>query len=197
MQTDFNDIQKLWKQEQNDNIKASNAAYIIKMAERKRKKNTRTQWGNIFVLLVFTIILSSYFLFVAHFQFNTSKAGEFLMIGSLLLRIMIEVGSLVFSGRIDISEDALKSNNSFLTYFNFRKKIHGPVTVAIVILYSIGFYLLSPEFSNWFPLWLLVLIDVSYLAAAFIFGYFIRSAIGRELKTLNEIRRFREDLLSQ
>ncbi len=197
MQTDFNDIQNLWKQEKDNIGTNSNAASIIRLAEHKRKKTTRTQLANITVLVFVVLVLISYFVFVARFQQILSKTGEVLMIGSLLIRIFIETGSIFYSKHIDFSETALKNNDTFLRYFRFRKKIHGPVTVAILIIYTIGFYMLTPEFISWFPMWLLILIDVSYIVAALIFSYFIRSAIKREMKALHQIHQFREDLLAQ
>ena len=197
MQTEFNDIKKLWEQDKTSEQNSPDSSTIIKLAEQKKRSTTRTQLANITVLLVVVLALLSYFVWVAKFQFTISKIGEALMCGSIVLRIGIELVSMIYAKRIDLSEAALKSNNSILSYYNFRKKIHGTVTIAIIILYSVGFYMLTPEFSHWFPLWLLILIDLSYILAALIFSYFIRSAIQREMKALNEIKRLREDLLKQ
>ena len=197
MQTEFNDIKQLWEQSKTSAQNSSDSSNIIKMAEQKKRSSTKTQLANITVLIVVVFGLLAYFVFVAKFQSTLSLVGEVLMCGSIILRIGIELASIFYAKRIDLSETALKSNDTILRYYNFRKKIHGSVTIAIIILYSIGFYLLTPEFSNYFPLWLLVLIDLSYILAALIFSYFIRSAIQREMKALKEMKRLREDLLTQ
>ena len=197
MQTEFNDIKQLWKQDKTSAKDSPDSSAIIKLAEQKKRSTTRTQLANITVLVVVVFALLGYFMFVAKFQFTLSHVGEVLMCGGIILRIGIELASIFYAKRIDLSEVALKSNNSILSYYNFRKKIHGTITIAIIVLYTIGFYMLSPEFSYWFPMWLLILINLTYILAAIIFSYFIRSAIRREMKTLNEIKRLREDLLKQ
>ena len=197
MQTEFNDIKQLWEQSKTSAQNSSDSSNIIKMAEQKKRSSTKTQLANIIILVVFVFGLLAYFQLVAKFQSPLSFIGEILMCGSIILRIGIELASIFYAKRIDLSETALKSNDTILRYYNFRKKIHGSVTIAIIILYSIGFYLLTPEFASYFTLWLLVLIDLSYILAALIFSYFIRSAIQREMKALKEIKRLREDLLTQ
>nr|WP_319273470.1 hypothetical protein [uncultured Draconibacterium sp.] len=197
MQTEFNDIKQLWEQDKTSTQNISGSSEIIKMAEQKKRSTTRTQLANIIILVFVVFALLAYFQFVAKFQFTLSHVGEALMSGSIILRIGIELASIFYAKRIDLSEAALKSNDTILHYYNFRKKIHGNVTIAIIILYSIGFYILTPEFASYFPTWLLVLIDLSYILAALIFSYFIRSAIQREMKALKEIKRLREDLLTQ
>ncbi|WP_321371825.1 hypothetical protein [uncultured Draconibacterium sp.] len=197
MQTEFNNIKQLWEQEKTSAKNISDSSDIIKLAEQKKRSTTRTQLANIVILVVVVFGLIAYFQMVAKFQNPLSFIGEILMCGSIMLRIGIELASIFYAKRIDLSEAALKTNDTVLSYYNFRKNIHGSVTIAIIILYSIGFYMLTPEFSHWFSLWLLILIDLSYILAALIFGYFIRSAIRREMKALNEIKRLREDLLQQ
>ncbi|MEO9209891.1 MAG: hypothetical protein ABI208_02265 [Ginsengibacter sp.] len=68
-----------------------------------------------------------------------------------------------------------------MSYFRFRKIMNGPVTVSIVILYSIGFYLLTPEFSLYFSTSMMVLIDLSYIIAAVIFISSIMKAVKKEM----------------
>ncbi|WP_319501633.1 hypothetical protein [uncultured Draconibacterium sp.] len=197
MQTEFNDIKQLWKQDKTSANDSPDSSAIIKLAEQKKRSTTRTQLANITVLVVVVLALLAYFVFVAKFQFTLSRFGALIMCGSIVLRIGIELASIFYAKRIDLSEAALKSNTSILSFYNFRKKIHGTITIAIIVLYTIGFYMLTPEFSHWFPMWVLILIDLSYILAAVIFSYFIRSAIRREMKALNEIKRLREDLLTQ
>ncbi|WP_346864295.1 hypothetical protein [uncultured Draconibacterium sp.] len=196
MTSDFNDIKTLWKNNkqhiQSKTVQDTEA--IIEQATKKKNRTLRIQLGNITILLGVLLIISLYFVYVAKFQQSFSHLGSLLMIGSLALRVLIEIFSICFNQKIDLTATVNSNNNSFLRYYSFRKKIHGPVTIGVVLLYSIGFYMLTPEFATWFPLWLLVLIDLSYVLGAFIAGYFVRSAIVRELKMLKEILRFRDDL---
>jgi hypothetical protein len=72
--------------------------------------------------------------------------------------------------------------------------IHGPVTISILLLYTIGFYMLTPEFSRYFSLPVMILIDVSYIAGAAIVGIAIRHGIAKEMTILNAIKQQRLDL---
>ena len=120
-----------------------------------------------------------------------------LMMGGLALRIVIELYSIYLSLHIDFSETTLKTNNASLAYFRFRKNINGPVTITIVVLYSIGFYMLTPEFSLYFSTPMLVMINLSYILAAVIFIFFIRKGIKKEMNNLNEILRIKNDITGE
>ena len=56
--------------------------------------------------------------------------------------------------------------------------------------------MLTPEFSEYFSLPLMILIDASYIVAAVIFGWNILIAVRKEMRYLNEIKRIQEDLQS-
>ena len=141
--------------------------------------------------------ISAYFNYVAKFNQTISHIGTGLMLGGLVLRIIIELFSIYLSANIDLSETAMKTNNASLTYFRFRKRINGPVTIAIIVLYTIGFYMLTPEFSLYFRTPLLIMIDLSYIVGAVIFTWFIRNAIKKEMNILNEVFRIQKDITNE
>jgi hypothetical protein len=72
--------------------------------------------------------------------------------------------------------------------------VNGPVTIAILLLYSAGFYMLTPAFTVIFPTPLLILIDVSYLFIALLFIGFIRNTIKKERRILDQLLQIQEEL---
>ena len=119
------------------------------------------------------------------------------MLGSLALRIVIELYSIFLSSKIDLSEAALKSNQQVLRYYQFRKRIHSPVTITIVALYTIGFYILTPEFSRYFSLPVMILIDSSYVVIGIVLITQIRKGIKKEMQHLSDIKGVEERLVRE
>jgi uncharacterized membrane protein len=109
------------------------------------------------------------------------------MIGGLIIRISIELFSAWQSRKIKVSDAAAGSLQNSIAFFEFRKRIHGPVTIIIFVAYFIGFYLLTPEFSRYISIGWLILMDVSALVAAGILAYFIRTGIRQELSDLQKL----------
>ena len=54
--------------------------------------------------------------------------------------------------------------------------------------------MLTPEFSLYFSVPVLILIDLSYLVAAIIFTWFIINAVKKEMKILKQVLRITNDL---
>ena len=160
------------------------------------KDTVRLQWSTIIILAITLVAISTYFIYVAQFKQTISHVGIGLMLGGLVVRILLELISIFLSGKIKLTETALRSNYTTLSYFRFRKIMNGPVTITIVLLYSIGFYMLTPEFSLYFTTQIMVLIDASYILAAAIFTWSIRLAVKKEMMILNEIILIQEDFNS-
>ncbi len=188
MNNEFEELQRKW-QKNKQNIK-KNPEAIDKMLitiAAKKKSNIRFHYGNISILFIIVLGVASFFYYVAPVKEIASRIGVFLMIGSLFLRILIEYLSILKSKKIDVVDNVLKTTNNTLDFYTFRKKIHGPVTLTIIALYTIGFYLITPEFSIYFSTWQMILIDGSYIIGAIIPFLIVRKSIQKEMHTLLEI----------
>ncbi len=198
MKSNIDDIKEIWKSGQNS-FEDSNTpvSEIILQAGQKKKKALKVQITNLVILILVLFGLGLFFKNVAPFNQLLSKVGVALMLGSLSIRIVLELYSIFLSRKIDISETALKTNTNAFTYHKLRKFIHGFVTISILVIYSVGFFMLTPEFSLYFNSKIMILIDLSFLVAALIVGLSIRSAIRKEMASLNEILRFNKELLGK
>jgi hypothetical protein len=169
---------------------------VIKLAEQKRKNNLYFHYGNIAVLSGVLIMIWLCFHFLFPFRETLSKTGTGLMMGGLALRILIEIFSTTRSRKIDLSETALKTTASTLEFYRFRKKIHGPVTYIIVALYTLGFYMLTPEFAKYIDTVWMAVIDCSYIPGAIILVHNIGKGIKKEMEELRSIIALQKEMNS-
>ena len=167
---------------------------IIEKAKKNKKSVLYAHYGNMLILTLTLIMITAFFYYVTSFQDLISKIGVVFMIGGLALRILIEWVSSIRSKQMDLTKHANSSMNSLLQFYQFRKKIHGPVTISIVGLYTLGFYMLTPEFSKYIDLHWMVIMDVGYVIGAIILIIFIRKGIKKEMEELAEIVQMKKEL---
>ncbi len=198
MSNQIDNLKNIWQDARNkDYGESGDTDQIIEIAEKKIKSTIKMQVGTIIILVITLIGISLFFIYVAKFNQTLSHIGSGIMVGGLALRIIIELFSIHLSKKVNMSESALKTNNASLSYIQFRKRINGPVTFLIIVLYTIGFYLLTPEFSLYFSSPILIMIDLSYVLGAIIFTWFVRKAIRKEMAILNEILRIQNDITKE
>jgi cation transport ATPase len=197
MSSDLNELKNLWNKAKEAGSGPDRSA--IELMEQSRAKFRKTIIMNVMtiVILLTTLIgLCAFFYFLAPLQQTLSHAGIALMLGGLVIRIAIEVASVFRSSRVDFIKPAVEVNEAYQRYYQYRMRIHGPVTLLILLAYTVGFYVLIPEFSNYFNTTQIVLLALSYLPAAAIFGYFIRKTIRDEKKYLLDVMHFQRELLT-
>ena len=198
MSDQISDLKNLWQASRNnDDSNAADTGHIIKMAKQKMKSSIQLQVRTILILIIALAGIAAFFKYVAPFKQTLSHIAEVLMLGSLGLRIIIELVSIYLSANINLSQTALKSNHASLTYFRFRKIIGSKVSIIILVIYSISFYMLTPEFGLYLDLGVLILIDVSYLLAFVIFVWLIRNTAKKEMKILNEMLRIQHEITGE
>ena len=190
------ELTDLWKQAKQHNAPTLSAPDALADRARAIVKHTRNfHLGNVAILLAVVVGLLAFFYYVAPLQTLLSHIGIGLMIGGLLVRIGIELYSVARSGRINLGANAVQATDDALSFYRFRKKIHGPITIAIVLLYSLGFYLLTPEFSDYFSWPWMMLIDGSYLVGAVILILLIRQGIRKEMAALRELTTVKNEMM--
>lgn len=198
MNNEFETLQNQWKKDKGNIESTSNdAEEIFSSIKKKKSWSTRFHYGNILVLSIVLIGIMAFFYFVAPVQELLSRVGVGFMVGGLLIRIIIEIISVSKAKNINMVNDALQTTNDTITFYNFRKTIHGPVTIGIIGLYTIGFYMITPEFSLYFETWQMILIDVSYIIGAIIPFLAVRKNIKKEIKILLEIIQLKKKMTEE
>ena len=195
MNNQIDNLKALWqKSRSNDSGAPADSGQIIALAKEKMKRAMRMQLSTILILTLTLAILCVYFLYGVPLNGMISRIGAILMTAGLALRILIEIYSILLARKVDPAETARDSNHAAWLYHRFRRIVNGPVTIAILILYSVGFYMLTPAFALIFSTSMLILIDVSYIFIALLFIAFIRRTIRKETRILDQILQIQEEL---
>lgn len=190
-------MKKKWQDSRKNSLmNAADKDKIINVAQKKMKRTIRMQMGTILILTVTLAILFLYFFYAAHFQKLVSQLGAFLMMSGIIVRILLELFSIHLSAKVDLTSSANETNAAAMSYHRFRKIINGPVTIVLIILYSAGFYLLTPEFILFFNVPIVILLDASYILIAFVFIRIIRKTVRKEMLILDEIMKIQQNIIN-
>jgi len=166
---------------------------MLQVVLNNQDASKRAHFLNAFFLSLLAIGLCLFFYFLAPLQDTLSKVGIELMIGGIIVRIVIEMVSHKKASSIDFSNNSSLSAQQAKAFLAYRNRIHGPVTIIIVCLYTIGFYMLTPEFSRYFSTFWMWMMDGSYLIVGLIPFLLIRKGVQKELRMLEQIN----DLLGE
>ncbi len=195
MNKDFKKLQNNWKTSR-ENIKIStNIDGLYKEIRKKEKANYFFYYGTIIILLTTLIVISLFFIYVAPVQKILSKTGAGLMVFGLLFRIIIEIISIYKAKQISSIDSTLRTTENIIKFHQFRKIIHRIIAPIIIALYTVGFYMITPEFSLYIEFWNLVLIDVSYIIIGIILFIIIRNGVKKEMRKIADIVRLKNEIL--
>jgi hypothetical protein len=188
------DLIDTWKKGKGELTTKDSAGELIALAKQKRKSVLYAHYGNAFVLTLSLVGLSLFFYFIAPFRTLLSHIGMGMMLGGLLLRIGLEIASIVKSTAIQLSSDADQVTKAAFLFYNFRKRVHGPLTVAIVGVYAAGFYFLTPEFSRYISFQWMVLMHLSFVLGGVFLVWVIKKGIKREMVNLRHLAGIRGEI---
>lgn len=198
MNNELDDLKNRWNEaKKNTKTEQSAVNEVIARANEKQKQSLYFQYGNVVVLLLVLVMVIVFFYYLFPFQDTLSKIGVALMWGGLALRIAIELFSILKSKKISITDHVLKSTTDTVEYFQFRKKIHGPVTVIIVGFYIAGVLMLTPEFAKHFGWTWILLVDAVTLVAAVLIIWQIKKGIREEMRNLGDIVALRDAIAEE
>ena len=185
MNNPFEELQDSWKKSGQDiNTDQQKIDEVISSAESKQKSNKLFYYGNIAVLSVTVLVLIIVWQRWMPFRELLSKIGIGIMIGSLVLRIIIEIFSTVKSRSINLLDTTVSANQERIKYYKFRKNVNGPVTITLVTTYLIGLFLILPEMNNYFSTWLIVAAMAAFLVSGLFIIYKVRQSIRQEMENL-------------
>ncbi|HCX21192.1 MAG: hypothetical protein CMB80_15435 [Flammeovirgaceae bacterium] len=190
MEDNFDQLKDSWKAAKKEHS-APDSITMLKTVVENHNKSKKAHIWNAAILSSVVIGLLAFFYFLAPMQDTLSRIGIALMIGGLIVRIVIELISHQKASGINYAASSEESAGQAKDFYNYRKKIHGPVTAIIIALYTIGFYSLTPEFSRYFSTFWMWMMDGSYLVIGIILFVGIRKGVVqemRDLKRINEIQ---------
>jgi hypothetical protein len=180
----FEDLQNKWQSQSAVAATEDGFQALLKSVKSIEQKQ-RT--GNI-VLTITIIILIVFLIYVSGYKSTTFMLGIGLMIGSLLVRIAVELYSLKKLKSISFSKESNTFQNDLTSYYSFRKYTHYLITPSAIFIYTVGFIILLPLFkaslSHGFYLYILC----SSVVFLVVFSVFIYKQIRKELSKLKELQ---------
>lgn len=189
------DLSKRWKSAKEAiDISSFSAVQLERMARKKKKNISSAHYVTILILSITLIGISYFFFKVVSFQHWLSKIGMTFMIGSLIIRIIVEIISTVKASKINVSNDVSSITQQAITFHRYRRKVHSLFTILIVGFYVIGFYLLTPEFNLYIKKEWLLLMHLSFLIGACFVFIQARKGIREEMKALSELVDIRKEM---
>jgi len=194
MKNEMDNLKQLWQNAKQVTSSTETTEQLLLKAAAKKKSSIYFQYGNILILTLSLLGLWVFFYRLYPFATLLSKIGTVLMLGGLALRICIEMLSIIRSGKINLTDSAFQNTSTAVSYYRFRKTIHGPVTFLIIAAYTIGYYLLMPEWSRHFPVSIMLLLCCSYPVGAIILIKVIRKGILKEMDDLKELIKLKDEI---
>jgi hypothetical protein len=197
MDNEIDDLKSAWRCAKMSSTSTKlTSSQIIDEAANRKKKAVMSHYGNIVILSAVAIMLVFTWRYFFPFRETLSRLGVALMVGGLIIRIIIEFFSVTKFRKANVSDTTSKAIEDTHDFLLFRKRIHGPVTITIVALYVIGFYMLSPEFSKYVAMSSLLTFDAIFLIAGVVLTLFIRRGIKQELRDLEAVAKLQKELSS-
>lgn len=190
----FESLKSAWKDSKQDASADMTAIDMQRLAIQNHNKSKKFHLGNVAILTLVCIGIGLFFYFVAPMQEIISRLGIVLMVGGLIVRIIIELISHRKADQIEFNVDTKTTALQASKFYAWRKRIHGPVTITIVLLYSLGFYLLTPEFLDHLPKFWVIVMDIGYVGIAVVLTLIISTGIKKEMAALREIMDVRSKL---
>lgn len=195
MSNDFKELQSKWEaSKKNLDHSVTNLDSLYAKIKLKERENYFFYYGTITILSVTLLVISLFFVYVAPVKEILSRIGAGLMIFGLLFRIYIEIISIYKAKQINNLDNTLKTAENTIKFHQFRKTIHKVIAPIIIGLYTIGFYLITPEFSLYMKLWNIVLIDISYVVIGVILFIVIRKGVKKEMQKLTDIMTLKKEI---
>jgi hypothetical protein len=185
MDKDFTSLENAWKKSKKSiQDSEKNVEAIYKKIDQAKGDNVKFYYGTLFILLFTLIGITSFFVFVAPVKELLSRIGASAMIIGLVVRILIEVRSISKLKNIQVDHSTLETIESAIDFHKHRKVIHSIIMPVILVIYSIGFYMLTPEFLKYLSVEMVIFYDVIYLVMILFLFFQFRKGIKKEMTNL-------------
>lgn len=182
---DLNNIQKLWSN-QEPQKKNDNTSFIKDEAKRRMAKSGKQLVWGIIVLSATAIVLASIIYKLPNLKWPFGP-GLLVMFLSVTLRSTLEIVSLIWKQKLNISLPPQQYKAQISKFYKTRKWLTTKVTFATLILYVGGFSIMIPAFYSYMPTIQFAAIIVFLVVSIPLFSIFLIRKSKQELKELNEI----------
>ncbi len=182
--TNFENLKSQWIHQSGLTPPEDGVKKIAKKVTNIKKK----QWITNVILGVTVLVLGYFFFYISAYNENNAALGLSLMIGSLLVRITLEVLSIRTLSKLDSTLDVKAFKYKLISYYKNRVFIHGLVTPVVILVYSLGFVVLLPLFKIHLSSGFYTYVVICFIVVMIILIGFIGVQIRRELHQLRALK---------
>lgn len=170
---------------------------IIGKAKSKARTSFIMHIGNMLILAATLVMVVVFFYFLFPFGDTLSQSGVHLMVSGLVVRIAVEGVSLWKLSAISLTDQTAKATDAYVAFYEFRRKVNGPITYLLVGIYIAGFFMLSPEFGRYLGTTALLFMNVMAISLAVVLVKEIGKGIRKEMDELWTLVELRKALTEQ
>lgn len=183
----FEELQSIWNQ-QSDSVPKLNSNEIIAEANQNIKSIRAQHFWTIGILSATVIVLLYYFFWINNDSIAEQIMGLKLMIFVLIVRILVEIVSIIHFKKLDFMTNFKNHTQQLLSFYKLRKVIHFILTPIIYFTYCFGFITLLPLFKANLSAGFYLYILISGISFLIVFSYFLITAIKQDLSNLNFLK---------
>ncbi|OEK06123.1 hypothetical protein A8C32_19015 [Flavivirga aquatica] len=140
----FENIKSQWENQSELMPPKNGSKLIIERITFIKKKQRITN----VILSITGIILIAFFFYIAAYNNVLVAVALLLMLGSLLVRIIIEQFSIKKLKQIKVTISATAFKQEMINYYRKRIRTHYIITPIVIVCYAIGFIILLPFFKE-------------------------------------------------
>jgi hypothetical protein len=181
---EFKDIQNTWQQQ----LEATTTLPDFEPAKQKLKYLRKKQQITQLILGSTVAILILFFFYIAAYKYIGPLLGMSLLIGVILVRVAIEIKSQQKLRKLNVLLTFVDFKEQLITYYQQRKKLAFKTIPVLLIVYNIGFVIMSYYFYQYLSRGFFYYIVISYIVSFVVLFYFIRKHVLEELQILKNLQ---------
>ena len=179
----FNDIKSEWGEQKESETPKNGASKIIEETIKIKNK----QWITNLILGSTVLLLIGFFFYIKAYLVTKVTLALALMILSLVIRIVMELLSILRLKKIKFQDSTVSFKENLMTYYKRRLNTHYIFTPIILVAYIIGFLTLLPYFKESLSSGFYTYIIVSGLLILIIGLFLMYKKIRQELNALRNL----------
>jgi len=183
---EFEDIQNTWQQQSESEV--STTLPDFEPAQQKIKHLRKKQQLTQLILGSTVVILIVFFFYISAYKYSGPLLGMSLLIGVILTRVFIEIRSEQQLRKLNVLLSFNEFKAELITYYQKRKTLAFKIIPVLLIIYNIGFIIMSYYFYQYLSRGFFYYIVISYIVSFIILFFFIRKKVLEELDILKNLQ---------
>lgn len=180
----FEELESNWKSQHEIQVTEEGFQELLNGLRKIKNKQHITNA----VLGSTAVILVIFFFYISGYSSQQVILGISLMIGSLLVRVLIELLSIRKLKKMNSVAQSTDFRNGLVEYYKGRKLVHFGWTPLLILSYIAGFIILLPLFKANLSAGFYTYIIVSSIVLLIVLSIFIAKQIKTEMDSLKRLQ---------